>query len=107
MMLLFLTGGANTNESLYVQNNRYKSTFLYSNYTGPSETKTIDTQIGKERSLRENTYTENINFEIVGAYNFSKDTSGKPWNALLNGKYVYKRILIKRLNENYTNKNIG
>ena len=35
-------------------------------------------------------------FEIVGGYNYSTGTDGKPWNAKINGKYVYARILIKR-----------
>jgi hypothetical protein len=35
-------------------------------------------------------------FEIVGAYNYSKDCDGKPWNAKINGEYVYKRLLIKK-----------
>ena len=36
-------------------------------------------------------------FEIVGAYNYSKDYDGNTWNAKVNGKYVYKRILIKKV----------
>lgn len=35
-------------------------------------------------------------FEIVGAYNYSKDYDGRPWNAIIGGKYVYKRLLIRR-----------
>ena len=35
-------------------------------------------------------------FEIVGGYNWSKDYDGNTWNALVNGKYVYKRLLIRR-----------
>lgn len=36
-------------------------------------------------------------FEIVGAYNYSKDYDGNTWNAKINGKYIYKRLLIKKL----------
>lgn len=36
-------------------------------------------------------------FQIVGAYNYSKDYDGNTWNAKINGNYVYKRILIKRV----------
>ena len=35
-------------------------------------------------------------FEIVGGYNYSKDYDGHTWNAKINGKYVYARILIRR-----------
>ena len=35
-------------------------------------------------------------FEIVGGYNYSRDYNGNTWNGKVNGKYVYKRILIKR-----------
>ena len=35
-------------------------------------------------------------FEIVGGYNYSRDYDGHTWNAKVNGKYVFKRILIKR-----------
>lgn len=35
-------------------------------------------------------------FEIVGGYNYSYDYDGKTWNGKVNGKYVYKRILIKK-----------
>lgn len=43
-------------------------------------------------------------FEIVGGYNYSKDYEGNTWNAKINGKYVYKRILIrKKLNEQSEN----
>lgn len=35
-------------------------------------------------------------FEIIGGYNYSTDLNGKPWNAKVNGEYVYARILIKR-----------
>lgn len=38
-------------------------------------------------------------FEIVGAYNYTKDRFGKTWNAKLFGKYKYKRLLIKRVSE--------
>lgn len=37
-------------------------------------------------------------FEIVGGYNYSKDNNGNTWNAKVNGKYIFKRILIKRIN---------
>lgn len=40
-------------------------------------------------------YCEN-QFEIIGGYNYSIDTDGKPWNAKINGEYVFKRILIRR-----------
>lgn len=36
-------------------------------------------------------------FEIVGGYNYSKDYDGNTWNAKINGKYVFKRILIKKV----------
>ena len=35
-------------------------------------------------------------FEIVGGYNYSKDYNGNTWNGKINGKYVYKRILIRK-----------
>lgn len=35
-------------------------------------------------------------FEIIGGYNYSYDYDGKTWNGKVNGKYVYKRILIKK-----------
>lgn len=35
-------------------------------------------------------------FEIVGGYNYSKDYDGNTWNGKINGKYVYKRLLIRR-----------
>lgn len=40
-------------------------------------------------------YCEN-QFEIIGGYNYSIDTDGKPWNAKINGEYVFKRILIRK-----------
>ena len=36
-------------------------------------------------------------FEIVGAFNYSKDYYGKNWSAKLFGKYKYKRLLIKKV----------
>ena len=47
-------------------------------------------------------YLEHYNpnqFQIVGAYNYSKDYDGKTWNAKLFGKYKYKRLLIKKVSE--------
>ena len=47
-------------------------------------------------------YLEHYNpnqFQIVGAYNYSKDYNGKTWNAKLFGKYKYKRLLIKKVSE--------
>ena len=47
-------------------------------------------------------YLEHYNpnqFQIVGAYNYSKDYNGKAWNAKLFGKYKYKRLLIKKVSE--------
>ncbi len=38
-------------------------------------------------------------FEIVGGYNYSRDYNGNTWNGKVNGKYVYKRILIKKKTE--------
>ena len=38
-----------------------------------------------------------VQFEIVGGYNYSKDYYGNTWNAKINGQYVYKRLLIKKL----------
>ena len=38
-----------------------------------------------------------IQFEIIGGYNYSKDYDGNTWNAKINGKYVFKRILIKKV----------
>ena len=38
-------------------------------------------------------------FEIVGAFNYSKDYNGKNWSAKLFGKYKYKRLLIKKVSE--------
>ena len=35
-------------------------------------------------------------FEIVGGYNYSLDTDGHTWNAKINGKYIFKRILIRK-----------
>lgn len=35
-------------------------------------------------------------FEIVGGYNYSLDYNGNTWNGKVKGKYVYKRILIKK-----------
>ena len=35
-------------------------------------------------------------FEIIGGYNYSLDYDGNTWNGKVNGKYVYKRILIKK-----------
>ena len=35
-------------------------------------------------------------FDIVGGYNYSKDYNGKTWNAQIDGKYKFKRILIKK-----------
>lgn len=37
-------------------------------------------------------------FEIVGGYNYSYDYDGHTWNGKINGKYVYKRLLIRRRN---------
>ena len=36
-------------------------------------------------------------FRIVGGYNYSTDIFGKRWSGKVNGKYVYKRILIQRI----------
>lgn len=36
------------------------------------------------------------NFEIEGAYNYSRDYDGNTWNAKVDGEYKYKRILIRR-----------
>lgn len=36
-------------------------------------------------------------FEILGGYNYSRDYDGHTWNAKVNGKYVFKRILIKKI----------
>lgn len=33
-------------------------------------------------------------FEIVGGYNYSEDINGHTWNAKVNGKYIFKRLLI-------------
>jgi hypothetical protein len=38
-----------------------------------------------------------MRYEVVGGYNYSKDTAGHPWNAKINGKYIFKRILIKKI----------
>ena len=38
-------------------------------------------------------------FEIVGAFNYSKDYNGKNWSAKLFGKNIYKRLLIKKISE--------
>ena len=38
-------------------------------------------------------------FEIVGAFNYSKDYNGKNWSPKLFGKNIYKRLLIKRISE--------
>ena len=38
-------------------------------------------------------------FEIVGAFNYSKDYNGKNWSPKLFGKNIYKRILIKRVSK--------
>ena len=46
------------------------------------------------------TYLQHHNpnqFEIVGAFNYSKDYNGKNWSPKLFGKNIYKRILIKRI----------
>ena len=48
------------------------------------------------------TYLQHHNpnqFEIVGAFNYSKDYNGKNWSPKLFGKNIYKRILIKRISE--------
>lgn len=37
-----------------------------------------------------------VEFEIIGGSNYSKDYNGNTWNGKINGKYVYKRILIRR-----------
>ena len=37
-----------------------------------------------------------IRFKIIGGYNYSKDNDGHTWNAKIDGKYVYKRVLIRR-----------
>ena len=36
-------------------------------------------------------------FEIVGAFNYSKDYNGKNWSPKLFGKNIYKRLLIKKV----------
>ena len=36
-------------------------------------------------------------FQIVGAFNYSKDYNGKNWSPKLFGKNIYKRLLIKRI----------
>ena len=38
-------------------------------------------------------------FEIVGAFNYSKDYNGKNWSPKLFGKNIYKRILIKKISK--------
>ena len=38
-------------------------------------------------------------FQIVGAFNYSKDYNGKNWSPKLFGKNIYKRLLIKRVSE--------
>ena len=46
------------------------------------------------------TYLQHHNpnqFEIVGAFNYSKDYNGKNWSPKLFGKNIYKRILIKKI----------
>ena len=48
------------------------------------------------------TYLQHHNpnqFEIVGAFNYSKDYNGKNWSPKLFGKNIYKRILIKRISK--------
>ena len=47
---------------------------------------------------------EEMKFIVIGAYNYSKDTEGKPWNAKINSNYIYKRVLIQKY-ENSTNSN--
>lgn len=92
-----LNGGANTSESSYVQINRYKSTFLHKDSTGTPETKTINSQIGEKRSLCENSYTENIKFNILGemaSTEISLTNLGYPY---LNGEKKYARILIQKI----------
>lgn len=45
-------------------------------------------------------YLEHYNpnqFQIVGAFNYTKDCFGKNWSAKLFGKNIYKRLLIKRI----------
>ena len=89
--------GANSNEflsNLSVNNNEHNEW---------SECQLLDNDKRKAK-IFENIHSEDIKFEIIGAYNYSTDIFGNPWNAKINSNYIYKRILIKR-NENSTNSN--
>ncbi len=82
-------GGANSNESssnLSVNNNEHNER---------SECELLDDDKKKAEVLSD-IYSEDIKFIIIGAYNYSKDTEGKPWNAKIKDKYIYKRILIRK-----------
>ena len=52
----------------------------------------------REAKILQDIYSKDIKFIVIGAYNYSKDMDGKPWNAKIKDKYIYKRILIR--NEN-------
>ena len=57
----------------------------------------------QEAKIRQDIYSKDIKFIVIGTYNYSKDTEGKSWNAKIKDRYIYKRILIR--NENSTNSN--
>ena len=58
----------------------------------------------RESKILQDIYSKDIKFIVIGAYNYSKDTDGKPWNAKIKDKYIYKRILVQKY-ENSTNSN--
>lgn len=90
-------GKVNSNESssnLSVNNNEYNKW---------SECQLLDNNKRKTEILQD-IYSKDIKFIVIGAYNYSKDTKGKSWNAKINSNYIYKRVLIQKY-ENSTNSN--
>ena len=72
----------------------------YDNYNAIEVSKTADIPMDYDGVMGVPiTFLDKFNpeqFEIVGGYGYSIDTDGKPLNCRINGKYVYKRILIRR-----------
>ena len=90
-------GGANSNESssnLSVNNNEHNEWI---------KCQLLDNDKRKTEILQD-IYSKDIKFIVIGAYNYSKDIEGKPWNAKINSNYIYKRVLIQKY-ENSTNSN--
>ena len=90
-------GGASTSESLSsVSDNRCKRDYENRKVENEGNLSDKGQRFCNKRGAEicENSYQA---YKIIGGYNYSKDIFGNTWNGLINGKYVYKRILIQRI----------